>query len=184
MLEQWSVDHCWTKLFHPVQGLAATPASGLIYMLCSWLWIMNASLVATSVKGKVTYTYKLTELIATLLKSCSTLSEPTSQSSILFSRHRKTENLASKQGLEWGRHYSKKTPKYPVTSRFPPKQLEHIPFLNIIFSKKSFQNNCCADIMKSWVRRKRVKNALNKQERCDHCQCFKKPQSYNFKTTS
>lgn len=57
-------------------------------------------LVATSVKGKVTYTYKLTELIATLLKSCSTLSEPTSQSSIFFSRHRKTENLASKQGME------------------------------------------------------------------------------------
>lgn len=52
--------------------------------------------VATSVNGKVTYTSKLIELIVTLLKSCTNLSEPTSQSSTLLSRHRKTEKSCSK----------------------------------------------------------------------------------------
>lgn len=90
------------------------------------------------------------QLIATLLKSCSNLSEPTSQSSTLFSRPRKTKNLVAnlQQGMEGDRRYSKKT-KISCDNQISSKELEHIPFLNIIFSKKSFQSNYCADIMKS-----------------------------------
>lgn len=66
--------------------------------LCVIFMMMNrerTAPVATSVNGKVTYTSKLIELIATLFKSCSNLSSPTSQSSTSLSRHRKTENRVS-----------------------------------------------------------------------------------------